>query len=1044
MSGILSRIRITSAGAGTGKTEYLSKLLEDRIKSGKASPERIVAVTFTNRAATELKERVRSKLFGAGLNREALMMEGALIGTVNAVCSRLVQRSAFELGLSPEMTVIDEAKSEEMLLRAIGSTQEDDKVETLLEIAGRTRIEWGDKLRQIVNSALSYDIQPDQFQAFARQSIDSLMELFPETVMEKTEKKLIQAGEMFFKQLEEIQDETKGTRAVADELQKCLEILRADKELTWSEWANLARLSPCKKSAESFEPVRIAASYHTRNPRFRQDLQELISILFEMAEKALTNYQEEKATQGALDFRDQELLALRLLSNPETRRRLSGSLDLVLVDEFQDTSPIQLAVFLRLAELAAESVWVGDRKQAIYAFRGTDPQLMEAAVDEITRAGKTETLSCCYRSRPELVNLYTSIFTRSLKKQGFSAESILLKPGRDKVTLPPPVEMWWLDTKNKGEDYLALADCLQKFLASEPEVCGMDEKLRKATPGDIAILCRTNAECSEIAMALKSAGIPACIPESGLCATLESMVICAGLRLWADSHDTLAAAELCRLLDYAGKEDQLLKDLLENPDGASLMQNPIVSKIAEDSRVSKITGVLPVFDRVMELLDIRKLCLEWGDTDRRLANLDALRALAVAYVGEFSSSGNGVLVPGFIQYLTELQQSGEDEKPLIAGADLLTVSTRHKAKGLEWRVVVLYDSAHQNKFPGLGVKVENKGKFDFSDPLAGHWIRYWDSPYGDLKTTRFHEKVAEHSFNLEANERKEAEELRVLYVAFTRARDYLILAARPGKLNKGLFGQLLDSDGQPLISEPVAGKVCWAGCTVEVTERTGAEPEFVETKRDPGVDYKKPGQKEFPAAFVQPSLLEGEPAEIVETLKLGEPIVLPEDAKPDLCGKIFHAFFAVDSTGITDDLRSKIAADLIRNHNLDKAVLPEQITKAAQHLREWICKSFADAIKHTEMPLACRLETGSILRGVADLILETEAGFVIIDHKVISGDAKNLTGKICSFGPQLAAYKQTIQAATGKKVLSMWIHLPLAGLMYKVETALHQAAPSSC
>src|SRR5204862_4090544 len=127
------------------------------------------------------------------------------------------------------------------------------------------------------------------------------------------------------------------------------------------------------------------------------------------------------------DFVDQEALALELLRREDVRAALQGQLDLVLVDEFQDTSPLQLAIFLELASLARQSVWVGDQKQAIYGFRGTDPALMDAVIESLTaistdpelvlaaveavgKHAKLETLSVSYRSRPELVHLTSDVF----------------------------------------------------------------------------------------------------------------------------------------------------------------------------------------------------------------------------------------------------------------------------------------------------------------------------------------------------------------------------------------------------------------------------------------------------------------------------------------------------------------------------------------------------------------------------------------------------------------------------------------------------------
>ncbi len=166
--------------------------------------------------------------------------------------------------------------------------------------------------------------------------------------------------------------------------------------------------------------MQAAAARHLGHPRLRDELHQLIRLMFDIASRGLEAYQSLKRERGLLDFVDQEVHALELLCRPDVREVLKEQLDLVLVDEFQDTSPLQLAIFLKLAELAGQSVWVGDPKQAIFGFRGTDPALMDAAIESLASpsrdpdlvaaavdavAGRSpvETLSTSFRSRPHLV-----------------------------------------------------------------------------------------------------------------------------------------------------------------------------------------------------------------------------------------------------------------------------------------------------------------------------------------------------------------------------------------------------------------------------------------------------------------------------------------------------------------------------------------------------------------------------------------------------------------------------------------------------------------
>ena len=136
------------------------------------------------------------------------------------------------------------------------------------------------------------------------------------------------------------------------------------------------------------EPVKAAASQYDRHPQLQEDIREYCGSIFRLAAGSLKQYQDMKKKRGMIDFVDQEQFMLHALDRPDVRAILSEELDLLLVDEFQDTSPIQLALFLKLAEAAREAIFVGDIKQAIYGFRGSDPELMLSVQREIEKEGR--------------------------------------------------------------------------------------------------------------------------------------------------------------------------------------------------------------------------------------------------------------------------------------------------------------------------------------------------------------------------------------------------------------------------------------------------------------------------------------------------------------------------------------------------------------------------------------------------------------------------------------------------------------------------------
>src|SRR5208282_1577089 len=177
------------------------------------------------------------------------------------------------------------------------------------------------------------------------------------------------------------------------------------------------------------QPVAEVAALHAAHSRLQSDAQFYLQQIFNLAADSLAAYAERKRQLGAVDFADQERTLLDILDNPQVGETLRDELDLLMVDEFQDTSPIQLALFLKLARLAKHVVWVGDVKQAIYGFRGGDAALMAAVLNGLPALkGEKETLPDSWRSRPALVHFVNQIFGGVF--EGLTPTDVHLQPRR--------------------------------------------------------------------------------------------------------------------------------------------------------------------------------------------------------------------------------------------------------------------------------------------------------------------------------------------------------------------------------------------------------------------------------------------------------------------------------------------------------------------------------------------------------------------------------------------------------------------------------------
>ncbi len=1060
----MARIEIISASAGSGKTYRLATVLHDAIANGSARPDAVLATTFTNRAAAELKERTRTRLLQAGRLEDAHRLGAARIGTVNAVCGRLVGDFAFELGLAPNLRVIDEQAAAVALRQAMSRVVAAADTEQLADVKRRfdESWDWQRDVERIVTLARANRLGADAFAVAAERSLEGLLALFgePEPDGAALDAALADALARFVTEVDLEVDKTKKTREALDRARVILAKLRRGTPPQWREWWQAESLDVGAKSRNVAAPVHAAGAGQDRHPRLRADLRTTCTLVYAIAARTLRAYEDYKRAWGAIDFTDQEVLALQLLDRAEVRARLRGDVDLVLVDEFQDTSPLQLAIFLRLADVAKRSVWVGDQKQSIFGFRGTDPALMDAAVESILAGAEPETLAQSWRSRPALVQLTSDVFARGFGRYGVPESRVRLAAASTEdagAGLGPIAERWRLPAKNLSEDAAYLASAVRDLLADadgrvRDRATG---EVRPLRPGDVAVLCHQNATCGNLARELAAVGVRAVLARAGLMATPEALLVLAGLRLFVDAQDTLAAAELARLVAYPAAGDQWLADLMARPAREAFADLDVVRRVAAARVAEPHAGALAAFDAVLDAVEARERCLEWGESAFRLANLDALRAHAVTYANLCASDGRGCTPAGLVAAFVDLADSGLDARAVVAQDDAVVVSTWHSAKGLEWPVTVLFDLDHDPYFTALGVQVvADRPGFDLADPLAERWVRYWPHPYHPMqKKTPFHQRLSDAPETATAREREERQAMRLLYVGWTRARDRVVLAGRP-TFPRGMITLLRDDEGTPLIAEapnPADGptaELAWAGCPVTVRVRDAALLGPVARDVTPGLGYVAAGPCAYPPAVVVPSSLvppdglrdDGGEVDIVAAAagltleRCGERLILHGDPEMQRVGEAIHGFLAADRPTLAADERRAIAGGLLTRWEVAAALRPDDLIAASDRLRAWIDARFPGAVWHREWPLLHRQPNGTIIRGTADLVLEHADGFVVVDHKSFPGSADQAAVRAAAFTGQLAAYAAAVAAATGRRVTGCFVHLPVLGAIVALPT----------
>ena len=724
----MSTLEVVRAGAGSGKTTDLCRTVADAVTQG-LDPARILATTFTKKAAAELKGRIQAGLLvgnhgAATWHQHADRLDLAPIGTVHSVAHQLLSRYAIELGLSPRLEVIAQLASERALRDSLGAISVS-AWQPLADCAARLGVD--DLHRRILNllaAKRGNRLSDTDFTTQMTASADRLGELLAPIGAVAAQTPITQLYDLADQALTNI-DALNDTQKNTNEARQKLRLLKSRHMPLWASYVEMMRISAGKRTGADamLNALRNHAAQVRQNPRLHSDIREFSALLAAETIRLQSQYKSYRAERGLVDFTDLEILFLELLENERLSAHLAADFDLVLVDEFQDTNPLQLAIFQRLRHLAARSRWVGDPKQAIYGFRDTDPELVDDIWNNAPDANRTE-LPNNHRSQRGLVQLVGTLFAPIF---GDDARQEPQKPRIDRG-----VERWIFDTRNQPEDAVALACGVAKLHS---------EGIRFR---DIVVLERTNRLLPPLADAFSSLGIPYLLESPGLLNTCEGALVMAGLRLVRDRNDSLAAATVLHLLSDPEQEtpEWLAERLhaLRDADTASgdttdttpAFQAPWNgdSRFARIDRIGRtLSSPTLVVNQVIEALDLPSLVQKWGDPGRRCSNLDSLLSHASEYEAMAFDAGKAATLAGLILHLEQLAEDNLDVRYPPQGHDAVTLMTYHSAKGLEWPVVIL-SGLNSGRSPNMWSPVVTGGGHADDDPLEGRTLRSWTWPFG--------------------------------------------------------------------------------------------------------------------------------------------------------------------------------------------------------------------------------------------------------------------------------------------------------------------------
>jgi ATP-dependent exoDNAse (exonuclease V) beta subunit len=792
---------LVSANAGSGKTSvlvhrYVAAVLEDGL-----SPAQILAITFTDRAAGEMRERIRELLLEHGAREAAREAEAAFVLTVHGFCARVLRSDPWAAGLDPTFSVLDERAANGLselafrtaLAELLGEREQGPELDL---VAG-----WGLERVRATIVAVHERLRSRGIRS------PTLPDPGPVSSLAERQAALAAARDALAAEL----GRGREPAAKVEQALQQLEISRALLDaLTGDAPAPLARLVELRLIPGNASALQspAAAAYADALSAYLQACADRRGadscLLLDRLLRAYADaYAEAKRARGAVDFDDLELGARDMLRDDRLRRAWAERFELLMVDEFQDINPRQLEI---LKALERDNLFsVGDECQSIYGFRHADVTLFRERRDALSARGATARLARNFRGRPELLDAINAAFIPIL-----GDAFVPLEPGRAVPAAggagEPRVELMITDTQGWDEAAeLGLGAGLPEatvWRQAEARLVAqrLDELVRAgdARPGDIAVLVRAASDLAVYERALEQRGLPTLAAAGrGYWSRQQVQDLTSYLAVVANpldegvfygllasplgglSSDGLAAVAM-HAREHGGGAWAAAHDLARSSDEAASLApgervrlGSLLERLGRDRGDASRLPLAILLARAVREARYDDHVLDLRGGRRRLANIEKLLRLAAQF-----ESHNGRDLRGFLAHVAAegRREAGEADAPAGDGEpEAIQLMTIHAAKGLEFPVVCVADlgRAARSAVPWLlvdgsrlGVKVTELGMAGPVEALDYHDLR---------------ERV------LDAEDR---EERRIVYVAVTRARERLLLsgAADPRRWPNGRRG----------------------------------------------------------------------------------------------------------------------------------------------------------------------------------------------------------------------------------------------------------------
>ncbi len=1063
----LDKSMLVEAGAGSGKTTCLVKRMTALISEGKSEIRNIAAVTFTRKAAAELKEKFQLELEktfkGSDGEREGRVglalqdLEQGFVGTIHSFCAQLLRERPVEACIDPGFVEMDELEDrlnqneiwEEYLSKLIFENRE--VLHRLYEL-DVTLAQLKDayhmltlypEVKVVTEDCPPPDIAPalTGIREFIVRAERKMPASVPENGWDSVQDAVISASRML-----KIFDPGQMR-----DFFRTITPLNSAKGVTQKKW-------PSKEDAKKVEAELIDLKERILAPLIREWLRYRHSHLVRLIKPAADLCRERRLETSRLNFQDLLQIASGLLrENPEVRRYFKKRFAYLLVDEFQDTDPIQAEVMFYLSGAdVTEKDWkklqpekgslfvVGDPKQSIYRFRRADIDTYNLVKELIVKAGgELVELRSNFRSVQPIGEWLNPIFKEILPEKStqcqakFSSlemvrnESPSTFSGIYKITTPKVSRH--AQAAIVENDSTRIASWIKHVLSGgikidrteDEKALGLDEN---PVPSDFLILLRNRKMIPEYARKLEEFGIPFEVAGGdAFSSTLGLTEVLKILKALADPDSAVDLVAALRGLFFGVSDDILYQFKKANgrfsfyadvPGASSAVANIIGEAFERLRKFKKWTVTLPpsvAIEKIMEDVGLIPYLLNGDMGGSQTGNIMKV----IEYLHEAELAGTMEFLP-VVQELDELIAEGEmDEIDISHGSQkAVRIMNLHKAKGLEAPVVFLANPSGNNDHPPhLHIRRE-------TDEAVGHFeISYFSS--------NFQKRVIAippdwEKYAAEENGYASAEEDRLLYVAGTRAKHVLVVSRYPEKDENNpwsKFDPYLQAVGE-----------------LEFPQANIKPPTIFSVKEK---DFKK--FREMSAERLE--TFGSQTYSVVSVTSLAkETNLLPKWKRTGRglsWGNVIHRALEAVARGIEGQELDLLVTNLLieegRQPNEKQLVL--SIIREIAQSKFWKEVQKAD-MKFMEVPFSLKLKSSDlglgndaseyvILSGAIDLVYKSGNGWTIIDYKT-DDVTDNLDEFVQYYAPQVKAYSKFWQEITGEKIIKAGLFFVKTKRVYDV------------